>query len=1128
MEALPASPMTRAVSDAVPHLVRRLFAESATAGLPTDRPVPLAAQLSFLGPRGRRLEGEIRQLLAEQVRKAAAARPDAPAMDADAYAAVTDALATTLRELGSVGLSDVEAVALRPSGLVDRLRALAPGAAEGLGPDAGALYSTLLHLICLHVLHFLSVRSAYVPQALVRQSRELAATVKALSGGGPPSFPSGPASSPSSPGGPPPAPDGDAPGPVDPAELSADRLLRGRRRPRGRSRLLGAAGRWLPGGRAAAAEEQRKLALVRTPVVSCYRIAVVGLKGGVGKTTTTAALGTVLAAERRDRVLALDAGPDGGTLGGRVARETSATIRDVVRALPRIGSYADFRRFTSRTASGLEVIANDIDPAESVVFGGEDYEAVVGALGEQYPIILTDCGTGLLNSTMRGAVTLADQVIFVTAPSVDGVSGTGTTLDWLADHGYADLVRRSLVVVSGVGRTSRAVKVDRMVAYFSARCRGVVTVPFDEHLAAGAEIDLGMVRSRVYRAYLDLAALVGEDLRRHGAAGAGARAGHGGPLVGPRLTPSPSSPPSPATPNVGAETPLVDPRELPPGSGWAPAQGPQPGGGPAPGAAAPYEPYPQPGGYGYPQPLPQAQAAQPGEWLLADLDEPEPDVSDGVGPGASADSEEPRRLVTELAEQTAQGRTLPLHVQVVSGPGPGALLRAFGIPEEGVVLGITVYARGLRALGDLHQELTVYPRRDSDVLRFLFKADLPGLHEVTVRAYRCGTFLGELRCQVSVEPGGVTRDGPRRTVPLPSLAFDPGEVTLQVLRDEMAGTFSFQLLGETCYAPETYRFRAGDPVPGAQLIQAELKAAAGNRTAEDPSSLRDRLRNHGVQLWSSVVPKAVQEQFWRQRDHVTTFTVLGEQDVVPWELMYPLSRDQEDLGFLAEWLPVVRRVFEQDRVRHFPLSGAAFVVPPGSPADTEEEIRKVRAHIGPSVGDLGVLTERAALTRLIERGQVGLLHFACHNAFGPGGSRVKMADGMFDPIDLSYAAELRSLRDHHPLVFFNACRSAGEIDWFGASLGWAQQFLRAGAGAFIGTLWPVRSQSALRFSETFYDQLIAGRQPLGRASLAARQAIREQYGDPTWLAYAVYGSPAATVGQVPAPPAPPDSRSITA
>ncbi|MGW4913766.1 CHAT domain-containing protein [Streptomyces sp. NPDC004270] len=352
------------------------------------------------------------------------------------------------------------------------------------------------------------------------------------------------------------------------------------------------------------------------------------------------------------------------------------------------------------------------------------------------------------------------------------------------------------------------------------------------------------------------------------------------------------------------------------------------------------------------------------------------------------------------------------------------------------------------------------------------------------------------------------------------MAFDPGEVTLQVLKDETAGTFSFQLISETFYAPETFHFRAGDPRHATEQIYRELRkaaqAASANASEGEASRLRSRLRNHGVQLWTSVVPQAVQTQFWDQADHVTSFTVLGEHDIVPWELLYPLNEGREDRGFLAEWLPVVRRVFGQDRVRDLSLPGVAFVVPPGSPADTEEEIRALRTRLGPGVRDIGVFTERTALTALIERGHAGLLHFACHNAFTGTGSCVTMSDGPFDPIDLASASQLRTLQPHHPLVFFNACRSAGEIDWFGESLGWAPQFLRAGAGAFIGTLWPVRSDSALRFAESFYDHLITKQLSLSQASLAARHAIRDGHrGDPTWLAYAVYGSPAATAHPVP-------------
>ncbi|WP_338117114.1 CHAT domain-containing protein [Streptomyces viridochromogenes] len=482
-----------------------------------------------------------------------------------------------------------------------------------------------------------------------------------------------------------------------------------------------------------------------------------------------------------------------------------------------------------------------------------------------------------------------------------------------------------------------------------------------------------------------------------------------------------------------------------------------------------------------------------------------------MAPRTDGGSMEARCLIAELPEQTSPGRDVPLHVQIVRGTGKGVQLRSFAVPPDGARVLVTLHAPGLVAVDDLYQELHVMPGRDSDVLCFRLKAPTPGLHQVTVRAFRGGTFLGEVTCQISVGHGSVTRDGAQHRALLPSMAFDPGEVTLQVLKDA-TGAFSFQLMSETFYAPEIFRFRAGDTHRATEQIYAELRRAAKATGGgdKDAKRLHDRLRNHGVQLWTSAVPQAVQNQFWKEADHVTAFTVLGEHDVVPWELLYPLNEGHKGRGFLAEWLPVVRRLLGQDRVRTLSLPSVAFVVPPGSPADADEEVKSLRARLGTGVADAGVLTNRAALTALLEGGHAGLLHFACHNTFTGTGSCVTMADGPFDPIDLASAAQMRSLRDHHPLVFFNACRSAGEIDWFGESLGWAPQFLNAGAGAFVGTLWPVRSDSALAYADAFYNHLITGRLPLGEASMKARQAIRDLDGDPTWLAYAVYGSPAAT------------------
>ncbi|MYT48867.1 AAA family ATPase, partial [Streptomyces sp. SID5471] len=295
-------------------------------------------------------------------------------------------------------------------------------------------------------------------------------------------------------------------------ELTSDRLLRNQ--PKKKSSAKAQPSRFKLGAKKEEQERQRKLELIRTPVLSCYRIAVISLKGGVGKTTTTTSLGATLAAERQDKILAIDANPDAGTLGRRVRRETGATIRDLVQAIPQLHSYMDIRRFTSQAPSGLEILANDVDPAVSTTFNDDDYRRAIDVLGKQYPIILTDSGTGLLYSAMRGVLDLADQLIIISTPSVDGASSASTTLDWLSAHGYADLVQRGITVISGVRETGKMIKIDDIVSHFETRCRGVVVVPFDEHLAAGAEVDLDMMRPKTREAYFNLAALVAEDFSR--------------------------------------------------------------------------------------------------------------------------------------------------------------------------------------------------------------------------------------------------------------------------------------------------------------------------------------------------------------------------------------------------------------------------------------------------------------------------------------------------------------------------------------------------------------------------------------------------------------------------------------
>ncbi|MFH8386293.1 MinD/ParA family protein [Kitasatospora sp. NPDC018058] len=430
-------------------------------------------------------------------------------------------------------------------------------------------------------------------------------------------------------------------------ELSSDRLLRSQPKQQRQQP------RFQFGGKAAAAEKARKLEIIRTPVLSCYRIAVISLKGGVGKTTTTTALGATLASERQDKVIAIDANPDAGTLGRRVKRQTGATIRDLVTAIPHLRSYMDIRQFTSQDLnSGLEILANDVDPAVSTTFNDSDYRQVIDVLGRQYPIILTDSGTGLLYSAMRGVLDLADQLIIVSTPSVDGASSASTTLDWLSAHGYADLVQRSITVVSGVRETSKMIKIEDIVAHFQTRCRGVVVVPFDESLAAGAEVNLDMMRPKVREAYFELATLVGEDIIR--AQQAAAQQGgwqqqaqqqpYQGQAAAPQPAPGAPWAPQQGTPRPGydydcyqvgqGQPPVPAPDGYqpppPPGYGYPPAQGQPPA--PAPPATPDgYQPPPPPG-YGYPPA--QGQPPAPAPPATPDGYQPPPPPGYGYPPQA--------------------------------------------------------------------------------------------------------------------------------------------------------------------------------------------------------------------------------------------------------------------------------------------------------------------------------------------------------------------------------------------------------------------------------------------------------------------------------------------------------------
>lgn len=286
-----------------------------------------------------------------------------------------------------------------------------------------------------------------------------------------------------------------------------------RRTPRSgwRKALYLGSGKLVNPGESPAERHQRELVLrVNQPLRGCFKIAMLSLKGGVGKTTVTTTLGSTFASLRGDRVIAVDANPDRGTLSQKIPIETMATVRLLLRDADKITRYSDVRAYTSQGASRLEILASEQDPAVSEAFSEEDYLRVVSLLEHYYNIVLTDCGTGLMHSAMKGVLDLADALVIVSSSSVDGARSASATIDWLEAHGYGELVRRSIAVINSVRPAGNAVDLGKLEAHFAARTRAVCRIPFDPHLEEGAEIEPERLTEATRLALLELAAAMAD------------------------------------------------------------------------------------------------------------------------------------------------------------------------------------------------------------------------------------------------------------------------------------------------------------------------------------------------------------------------------------------------------------------------------------------------------------------------------------------------------------------------------------------------------------------------------------------------------------------------------------------
>ncbi|MHC1762738.1 MAG: CHAT domain-containing protein [Verrucomicrobiia bacterium] len=313
---------------------------------------------------------------------------------------------------------------------------------------------------------------------------------------------------------------------------------------------------------------------------------------------------------------------------------------------------------------------------------------------------------------------------------------------------------------------------------------------------------------------------------------------------------------------------------------------------------------------------------------------------------------------------------------------------------------------------------------------------------------------------------------------------------------------------------------------------ADLHARIEDRWAEHKSEkeafARD-IRAIGAKLFDDLFPLELRQLLWKHRSDIESVQVLSSEPFIPWELVHlrdPAERKPgPDSAFLGE-LGVVRWLVdgyppEKLLVRK---GRARYVVPdypePDALPGAASEISLVEQRFGASA----VVPEAESIFRLLETpGQFDLLHVACHGAADlkhsdearlemPGKPR---SDGSMSEENIlaetvARDADLKA-GDFRPIVVLNACQSARAGYGLKGIGGFAQAFIKAGVGVFVGSSWSVGDAPALAFIEEFYARFLNPKKPetLARATVAARKKARED-GDATWLAYVVYGHPRAT------------------
>lgn len=241
------------------------------------------------------------------------------------------------------------------------------------------------------------------------------------------------------------------------------------------------------------------------PVATSRRIAVLGIRGGSGKSTVAALLVSAYATHRGDRVLAVDADPDLGSLGLRLGANSPTSLANLGK-VPRVWTTLDeAERCLGRSQSGAWILSGERDTATPETVPPNAYLGVLHGISRYFAVTVVDAGAGLVTPLNQAVLADAHSIVLATPASVDGVVSARRALEWIGEWNPQRL-RQTMVALTAMSPQAVDIDLNRTAEAFAQFGVVPALLPYDRHLATGSTIEPWRLGERTRNSAVRLAA----------------------------------------------------------------------------------------------------------------------------------------------------------------------------------------------------------------------------------------------------------------------------------------------------------------------------------------------------------------------------------------------------------------------------------------------------------------------------------------------------------------------------------------------------------------------------------------------------------------------------------------------